>query len=301
LLETTVIDSTEAVVVEPRRPTLRRSLVVRSAFGSFSGVVGLTVVVLLVGISFIGPSVAPHGENDVVGLPFQGPSADYPLGTDVLGRDGLTRYLYGGRTLVLVAVASTALAYLVGISIAMASAYRRGFFDLATIAITDVILSFPPIIFVLLLVAAAGPRLSVIVLGMATIHVPRVVRIVRAVTLEVVALEFVEAAVARGERLVSILWREILPNIWTPLLADFGIRLSGSVWLFSALSFLGLGQAPPASDWGLMISENRIGLTIQPWIVFVPAMTIALLTVGVSLLADAINRNLGRSTLVRGV
>jgi len=296
-----MIDIPEAVVVERRRPTLRGSLVVRSAFGSFSGALGITLVVLVVGISFIGPSVAPHGENDVVGLPFLSPSGAHPLGTDALGRDAFTRYLYGGLTLVLVAVAATALAYLVGVSVAMASAYRRGIFDAVTIAVTDVILAFPPIIFVLLLVAAVGPRLSIIVLGMATIHVPRVVRIVRAVTLEVVALEFVEAAVARGERLTFILRREILPNIWTPLLADFGIRLSGSVWLFSALSFLGLGQAPPASDWGLMISENRIGLTIQPWVVVVPAVTIALLTVGVSLFADAINRNIGRSILVRGV
>ena len=183
----------------------------------------------------------------------------------------------------------------------MAAGYRRGLVDLTTVGVADLVLSFPPIVLVLVLLAAVGPRLSTIVVGIAVIHLPRVVRIARSVAIEVAAREFVEAAVARGESIVSVLWRDILPNVWTPILADFGIRLTGSVILFSSLSYLGLGQPPPAADWGLMISENRAALLIQPWVVVVPALTIALLAIGVNLMADAVAHGLGRSLTARDV
>jgi peptide/nickel transport system permease protein len=291
----------EALLVETPPRSLGESLLVRSALHSRSGLLGLIIAVLIVAVAFVGPLIAPHGLNQVVGLPFEGPSHAHPLGTDFLGRDGLSRVLYGGQMLVVIAVLATLLAYVVGLSIGLASGYLRGPFDLATVGVADLLLSFPPIVFILVLLAAVGPRVWIITLGIATIQVPRIVRIVRVVTIEIATREFVEASVSRGESLVSILGRDILPNTWTPVLADFGIRLTGSVWLFATLSFLGLGQAAPASDWGLMVSENRSGLTLQPWVVFVPAATIALLTIGVNLFADAVNRSIGRSTLVSGV
>ena len=119
--------------------------------------------------------------------------------------------------------------------------------------------------------------------------------------MEISTREFVEAAVARGESVVSILWHDILPNIWTPVLADFGIRLTGAVIVVSSISYLGLGPPPPAANWGLMISENRLGALTQPWVVVVPALTIGIFAIAVNLLADAVARSVGRSVVSRGV
>jgi peptide/nickel transport system permease protein len=221
------------------------------------------------------------------------------MGADALGRDALSRYLNGGQVLVAVAFAATIFAYVIGIPLGMAIGYRRGFFDLAAIALADLILAFPAIIFVLVLAAAAGTSLLVVIIGIATINLPRVVRIARTVTIDLVTREFVEASIARGESLLSILRSDILPNIWTPILADFGIRLTGSIILFSSLSYLGFGQQPPAADWGLMISENRVALFLQPWVIVVPALTIALLCIGVNLIADGVARSAGHSIVGR--
>jgi peptide/nickel transport system permease protein len=280
---------------------LRGNTFLRGSVSSRSGQLGLAVVVLICAVAFLGPLASPYSPTDTVGVPFTGPSGAHIFGTDGLGRDGLSRFLYGGRALIVVAFLATALAYVVGIPLGMAAGYRRGLFDLTTVVVADLILSFPPIVFVLVLLAAAGPHLSIVVASIATIHAPRVMRISRSVTIDIATQEFVEAAVARGESLLSILRHDILPNIWTPVLADFGIRLTGSVILFSSLSYLGLGQPPPAADWGLMISENRTGLLVQPWIVIVPAVTIALLAIGVNLVADAIARSVGRSVVGRDV
>jgi peptide/nickel transport system permease protein len=272
-----------------------QSLIYRGITGSVWGWVGMTLVVLVVGIALLGPLVAPHGEGDVVGAPFAGPSADYPLGTDMLGRDVLSRYLHGGRTLLWIALLATSLTYVVGIAFGLASGFRRSGFDFATVAGADIILSFPPIIFILTVLGVLGSRLSIIAIAIAITQVPRVIRITRAVTIELMTQEFVEAAIARGEKPRSVLLREVLPNIWTPVMADFGIRLTGAIILFSSIAYLGFGPAAPAADWGLMISENRIGLTIQPWVTVVPAVTIALLAIGVNMVADAIARAAGRS------
>ena len=280
---------------------VRGNLFVRGALGSGTGRAGLAIAVLVLGVALLGPLFSPHSPGEVVGRPFADPSAELVLGTDALGRDALTRFLHGGRTLVTVAFLATVLAYLVGVAVGMAAGFRRGIFDLAAVGVVDLLLAFPPIVFVLVLLGAVGPSLTLIVVGIAGVHAPRIVRIVRSVALEVSTQEFVEAAVARGESLISILRRDILPNTWTPVLADFGLRFSGSVILFSSLSYLGLGQPPPAADWGLMISENRAALVIQPWVVVVPAATIALLTIGVNLLTDSVARSAGRSVTSRGV
>jgi peptide/nickel transport system permease protein len=280
---------------------LRTSLFVRGSVSSISGRVGVGLALFVFGLALFGPFFAPYSPTEIVGVPFAHPSGDHLLGIDSLGRDALSRFLNGGRTLVAVAVLATLLAYAVGIFVGMAAGYRRGGVDLGVIAIVDLVISFPPIVLVLLLVAGAGTGLVIVTLAIAAVHVPRIVRIVRTTTLEVSTQEFVEAAVARGEPLFSILRRDILPNIWTPVLADFGLRLAGSVILFSSLSYLGLGPAPPASDWGLMISENRAGLLLQPWLIVAPAAAIALMTVAVNLSADAIARSVGRSIVARGV
>jgi peptide/nickel transport system permease protein len=173
--------------------------------------------------------------------------------------------------------------------------------DLVTVVTIDLVLAIPPVIVVLALLAAVGPRLWLIIVAIGGVFTPRIARLVRSAALEVSTREFVEAAVARGERMISILYWDVLMNVLLPISADVGIRVSGAIILFSSLSYLGLGQPPPAPDWGVMISENRAGLTIQPWVVVVPAATIALLAVGVNLLADAIARETGRSVVARDV
>jgi len=280
---------------------LRRNVLVRGAFGSRTGIVGVTLLALLVALVLFGPLASPDSPTAIAGLPFETPSWQHLLGLDSLGRDVLSRFLAGGRVLLGVAFAATLLAYAVGIFAGMAAGYRRGIFDLGTVAVVDLVIAFPPIVFVLLLVAGAGTGLAIVTVAIAAVHAPRVVRIVRAVTLDVGTREFVEAAVARGEQLRSILRRDILPNILTPLLADFGIRLAGSVILFASLSYLGLGQSPPASDWGLMISENQAGLLVQPWVIVAPAVAIALLTISVNLISDSIARSVGRTITSRAV
>jgi peptide/nickel transport system permease protein len=259
------------------------------------------LVLGVIAVALLGPLLSPQSPTAIASLPFETPSGEHWLGTDQLGRDAFARFLHGGLALVLVAFVATVLAYLVGLSVGMAAGYRRGLVDHGTVAVVDVILAFPPIVLLLVLVAAVGPSLTLIVVGIATIHAPRITRIVRSLTIETATAEYVEAAVARGEPLWAILRKDVLPNIWTPVLADFGLRLTGSVILFASLSYLGLGQAPPAADWGLMISENRGGLLLQPWVVVVPAATIALLTIGVNLVADGVARSIGRSLVERGV
>jgi peptide/nickel transport system permease protein len=280
-------------------PHVDRWRLIRNASATASGRVGFGLIALVTVVALIGPLVSPHSPTEVVGAPFQGPEGGHLLGTDFLGRDGLSRFLHGGRTLLLVTVLSTGLAYLLGVTVGMLVGLRRGALDLGAVAVIDVLLSIPPIIFVLVMLGAAGTSVAVATLGIAIVFAPRIARIVRTVALEIATREFVEAAVARGEGVVSILRRDLLPNVGAAVMADLGIRVSGTIILFSSLSYLGLGEAPPAANWGLMISENRIGLITQPTIVIVPAITIALLAIGVNLLADAVARGLGKSVVVR--
>jgi peptide/nickel transport system permease protein len=281
---------------------LRQNLFVRGAVGSWQGRTGIAAICLVLFIAFVGPALAPYSPNALVGQPFMPPSSQHLLGTDVLGRDALSRYLNGGASLVLVAAGATFLAYIVGIGVGLVAGFRRGRgVDLLTLGIADVLIALPAIVLLLILLAALGSGGAVVLVGIAVAFAPRIARLVRSVTIDIATQEYVEAAVARGEGTPTLLYREILPNMWTPLMADVGIRLTVAVLLVSSVSYLGLGPAPPAADWGLMISENRIGLTIQPWVCVVPALTIALLAIGVNLVGDAIARSAGQSVTSRDV
>jgi peptide/nickel transport system permease protein len=282
--------------VEPagRPGALRRF--VRAVTGTTAGCVGSVLLLLVVLVAVLGPLVAPHDVGAIVGPPQAGPSGAAPFGTDMLGRDTLSRFLLGGWILLVVALTATVAAYLIGGTLGMLVGYRRGIGDLALVAGADVLIAIPAIVFALALVAGLGDGVAVIALAVAIVQTPPAFRLVRSFTIVVATSEYVEASVAQGESSLSILWRDILPNIRVPVLADFGIRMSWSIMLFASLSFLGLGQAPPAADWGLMISENRGGLLTQPLPVIVPAAGIALLTISVSLVADAFARAAGRSS-----
>jgi peptide/nickel transport system permease protein len=250
----------------------------------------LAAVIVIVAMVVAGPYVAPHGPDALIGIPFTGPRGGALFGTDALGRDVLSRILDGGRSLVLVAVAATALAYLAGATAGLLAGYARGLADPVIMRAVDVIIAFPPLLFLLVLASGAEHSLLGLTLGIAVVQFPGVARIVRSATLQVSVRGYVEAATARGEPTSYVLFREILPNIRTTMVADAGPRLTTSILLVAALSFLGFGQRPPAPDWASMISENQPGLALNPWASLAPALLIAVLTISLNVLADGVVR-----------
>jgi ABC-type dipeptide/oligopeptide/nickel transport system permease subunit len=262
---------------------------------SATGAVGFALLLLVVGTAALGPFVAPHSPTEPIGIPFEGPSAAAPLGYDFLGRDVLSRVLWGGRSVLALAGLATLLAYLAGGVVGLLAGYSRSWPDAVLMRGVDVLISFPALLFILVLIAGAGTSRTALVAGVAVVQAPLVARIVRTATLEQSVRGFVEAAVARGEGTFSILRREILPNVVSPIAADFGLRFTYSIILVASVNFFGLGLQPPAADWALVISENRDGLVLNPWVILVPAALIALLTISLNLVGDAVARSLGRS------
>jgi ABC-type dipeptide/oligopeptide/nickel transport system permease subunit len=262
-----------------------------------SGAVGFIVLVFVVGVAVLGPLIAPHDIATPIGGPGQPPSSGAPLGTDYIGRDVLSRLLNGGRSVIWIGGVATLLSYLVGMGVGLVAGYSRSVIDPLLMRAVDVLLAFPALLVLLLLVGGLGPHIGVLIVGVALVQLPGIARIVRTATLETSTRGFVEAAEARGEPTLSLLVREILPNIAPVILADFGIRFGYSIILIASVNYLGLGLAPPAADWGLMISENQQFISLNLWAVLAPAIMLALLTIGVNLLADTYVRTLGSSAI----
>jgi peptide/nickel transport system permease protein len=239
-------------------------------------------------IALLGPLFAPHSPTQFVGAPNSSTTGTF--GTDYLGRDVLSRFLYGGRSVLWLAAASTGFGVLLGVIIGLSAAYAGGVIDETLMRIADVFLAFPQIVFALLLVSALGPKLWLLVVTVGITHAPRVARVMRGAALQVVERDFVKAAEAVGEKRSRILFSELLPNVTSPLLVEAGLRLTYSIGLVAGISFLGFGLQPPAADWGYMMNENRLDLTVQPWSVLLPVLAIALLTVGTNLMTDGIAR-----------
>jgi peptide/nickel transport system permease protein len=273
-------------------PKQRRPWVVllAGAWRQWRTKIGLALVVLLVGCALIGPFFAPYSPTEFVGAPYEKPSADSPLGTDNLGRDVLSRFLWGGRSILALAVLSTVLGVVLGVAVGLVAAYARNAVDDLLMRAMDVILAFPQIVLALVAVATVGPKLWLLVLVVGFTTAPRVARVVRGAALDVVERDFVRAAEGIGVPRRKILFGEVLPNVTSPLVVETSLRLTFSIALISALSFLGFGLQPPAADWGLMINENRLGLEIQPWGVVMPVIAIGLLTIGTSLVGDGFSR-----------
>jgi peptide/nickel transport system permease protein len=264
-----------------------------------SGAIGVAILVFVVAVAVFGPLVAPHPPTRPIGVPLSGSSGTAPLGTDYLGRDVLSRVLYGGRSVLGLAAAATALAYLLGLAIGLVAGYTRSVVDPLLMRSVDVMLCFPPLLFLLVLIAGAGSSVVVLIVGVALVQAPQISRIVRTATLEVSVRGYVEAAVARGERGPAVILREVLPNILGPVLVDAGLRFTYSILIIASVNFLGLGLQPPNSDWALMIGENRQYLAVNSLAVLAPAAMIAILTIGVNLTGDAVARSLGRSYVPR--
>ncbi|MFJ7243062.1 ATP-binding cassette domain-containing protein [Kitasatospora sp. NPDC098652] len=238
-------------------------------------------------LALLGPLLAPHLPGDVQDLPYAPAGGATPLGTDHLGSDVLSRFLAGGRSLVLLSVAALAVAYLLGAVAGMTAALRGGRTDTVVLRAADVLLSLPGFLLLSVAVVAVGRGVAGVGVAAAVVLLPEIVRVVRAATLQALQHDYVEAALARGERTGHVLVREVLPNLAPVLAADAAVRFVGAVFIVATAGFLGYGAQPPAADWGLMVLENRDGLTLQPLAVAVPAAGILVLLLAANLLVDA--------------
>jgi peptide/nickel transport system permease protein len=254
------------------------------------GRVGFGLTIVVVAVAALGPAFAPHSATSFVTTPFAPPSGKFPLGGDVLGRDVLSRLLDGGWQLLLIAAAATALGVVLGAIAGISAAYLRGAPDTLIMRVVDVILAFPQLVFALLLVSVIGPKLWLLVVAVGLSHAPQVARVIRSTALDVSERDFVKAVEILGTPRRRVMAKEILPNLVTPLMVETGLRMTYSIVIIAGLSFIGFGIQPPAPDWGLMINENRIGLSENPWAVVAPAALIALLTIGLNTFTDAVAR-----------
>lgn len=248
--------------------------------------VGFAGIAIALFCAIFAPWIAPFGEREVVGdiwLPMGG---DFLLGTDNLGRDLLSRLLFGARTTIFVALAATVISFSLGMLLSFTAAVTGGLVDQLFSRFNDLMMAIPTLIFALVVLAVLPQQLWILILVMAVLDSTRVFRIGRAVALDVAVMEFVEAARLRGEGTSWIIFREILPNTLSPLLAEFGLRFAFSILFLSTLSFLGLGIQPPAADWGGMVKDNKDGIIFGISAALVPGGAIAGLAICVNLVVD---------------
>ena len=274
---------------------------------SWAGKTGLVVLIFWVIIVAIGPLISPYHEADILDeeifvvpggdeypdTEFQPPSKIVLLGTDYIGRDLLSRVLYGARTTIGISLIATLWAYLIGVTLGIAAAVGSKFLDMALSRLNDAILSIPSLMMALVMIAALGSTIPLLIFLTGIIYAASVFRIARSLGQEVMVSDFVEAARVRGEGLWWIITREILPNIAMPLATDFGLRFVWVILFISALSFLGLGVQPPMSDWGSMVKENLPGLIYGSIAPLVPSLAIATLTISVNMIVDDISAHTG--------
>ncbi len=248
--------------------------------------IGMAGIAIAVIAAVFAPFLAPYGENQVVGSPWEAASAAFPLGTDNLGRDLLSRMIYGARMTLFVSFCATVLAFSLGVILSFVAAVMRGIVDMGLSRLNDLMMSIPTLIFALIVLAALPQNLAVLIGVMAVLDSTRVFRLGRALAGDIAVMDFVEAARLRGEKTLWIVFREILPNAMTPLLAEFGLRLAFAVLFISTLSFLGLGIQPPTADWGGMVKDNKDGIIFGVSAALVPGAAIAALTISINLVVD---------------
>ncbi len=272
-----------------------RTVIARITRGEFSRVVnetpltavfGLMVIVIYLFAALGAPHLAPYEQTAIVGGQFLPWNAEHRLGTDNLGRDTLSRMIYGARNTVGVALITTLIAFVVGAGMGLLSATVGRKLDQFLTLVVDIVMAIPALILSLVLLSILGTSLPVLVLVIALVDSTRVFRLTRAVAMNVVVMDFIEAAKIRGEGLFHLIFREILPNITAPLIAEFGLRFCFVFLTISALSFLGLGIQPPTADWGSMVREFASLIAFGDVTPLLPAGAIALLTVAVNFVVD---------------
>ena len=274
---------------------------------SWAGKTGVVVLIFWAIIVAIGPMISPYYEGDILDeelfmvpggdeypdTDFQPPSKIVYLGTDYLGRDTLSRILYGARTTIGISFIATLWAYVIGVTLGIAAAVGSKLLDMTLSRLNDAVLAIPSLMLALVMIAALGSTIPLLILLTGIIYAASVFRIARSLGQEVMVSDFVEAARVRGEGLWWIITREILPNIAMPLATDFGLRFVWIILFISALSFLGLGVQPPMSDWGSMVKENLPGLIYGSIAPIVPSLAIATLTISVNMIVDDISAHSG--------
>jgi peptide/nickel transport system permease protein len=248
------------------------------------------LVVVVLAVVVLGPFLAPQSPTDSVDDVFAAPAAGELLGSDVLGRDVLSRVLNGGWRFLMMAVAATLLGVGFGAAMGVIAALARGLLDEVVMRVADVALAFPQLILALLFISLVGPSPALVVVVIAIIHAPQVARTVRAAALKVAGEDYVRYSESIGLPRRLIIINDIVPNIRTTLLVECGLRLTFSIALIASLSYLSFGAQPPSADWGLMIKENQIGIESNPWPVVAPVLLLAALSIGLNLLSDRLSR-----------
>jgi peptide/nickel transport system permease protein len=253
-----------------------------------SAAVGLAIVSFWILVAILAPLIAPYGPNDLVGRALQSPSAAFLLGTDDLGRDVLSRVVWGARVVLVLAPMAVLIAEIAGALIGLFTGYIGGWVDDVIMRINDALISFPAILLYLLIIAALGPSKTNVVIAIALASIPGIARIVRGVVLDLRTRSFILAARLRGERLWYMLLVELLPNARGPVIVDATLRIAYAAFAIGTLGFLGLGTPPPDPDWGGMVNQGVKWLSVSAWMTAVPAIALASLVIGLNLLADSL-------------
>lgn len=263
-----------------------------------SAAIGLIFTSLYFLMAIFAPFIAPYGMSEVVSNEVWGPaSAQHWLGTDSIGRDLLTRMIYGGRTTIFIATAATILSFSLGSVLGLTAAVSGGWIDQVLSRFIDLVMSIPTLIFALVVLSVMPVTIFVLIVVMGLLDSTRVFRLSRAVAVDINVMDYVEAAKLRGEGTRWIIFREILPNALSPLIAEMGLRFIFMVLFVSTLSFLGLGVQPPEADWGGIVKENKEGIVYGIPAALWPAFAIATLAISVNLVADWV---LNRTTSLKG-
>ena len=272
----------------------RKSALVRSFQQLYSrptSAIGTTIFIVFLAMAVFGPLIAPYGENQQFPLEArQPPSTSHWFGTDQLGRDVFSRVVLGARDILLLAGLGTLLAVVCGSLVGLFSGYRGGWIDEGSMRLFDSLLAIPALLFALLLLGALGPARNTILIVLVIVYTPIVARVVRSVVLSLKTRGFIEAARLQGESQTFIITQEILPSVLPTLAVETALRFSYAIFLVASLGFLGAGVQPPSPDWGLMVKESRNYVNLLPWMMFFPAAAIAILVIGINLMADGIKR-----------
>lgn len=256
-----------------------------------TALLGMTITALFFLAALFAPLIAPYGMSEIIGDVWEPASDAHWLGTDNLGRDLLTRMIYGGRTTIFVASAATLLSFTLGAVLGFMAAVYGGWVDQLMARLNDLVMSIPTLIFALVVLSVMPVTLPILILVMGLLDSTRVFRLSRAVAVDINVMDFVEAARLRGEGQSWVIFREILPNALSPLVAELGLRFIFAILFISTLSFLGLGVQPPMADWGGIVKENREGIVYGIAAALYPAVAIVTLSISVNLVADwALNR-----------
>ena len=251
-----------------------------------SAKLGLVTITAYLFVALFAPFVAPYSETEILGGAYELWSEKFPLGTDNLGRDMLSRLIFGARNTIGIALAAVVIAFAIGGVTGMLSAILGGWYDTIISRIVDILMAIPGLVFALLILTILGTSMTTLVLVIAVLDSTRVYRITRAAAMNIAVMDFVEVARLRGEGLWWVIRKEILPNIMAPLLAEFGLRFCFVFLFIAALSFLGLGIQPPTADWGSMVRDNATLINYDDITPLLPAAAIAILTVAVNFVVD---------------